>query len=72
MPAPAIPKVDPKLWYRCVENHTSDARGTYREGDRLKGSHPDVQAATLFWVTDDLDTDQINEVRLARLHGTRA
>lgn len=71
MTAPTIPKPDPKLWYRCIENHTSD-RGVYREGDRLRGNHADVQGATLFWVTEDLDVDQINEVRQTRLPAARS
>jgi hypothetical protein len=70
MTAPAIAKPDPKLWYRCLENHVSD-RGIYREGDRLKGDHPDVKAVTLFWVSEDLDADQIAEARQARLYAVK-
>jgi hypothetical protein len=68
--APAVAKPDPKAWYICIENHTSD-RGTYREGDRLRGAHPDVKAVTLFWVADDLDADQIAETRQARLYAVK-
>jgi hypothetical protein len=70
MTAPAVAKPDPKAWYVCIENHTSD-RGIYREGDRLRGDHIDVKAATLYWVSDDLDADQINELRQARLYAAR-
>jgi hypothetical protein len=68
---PTLPKIDPAKWYVCIENHTGD-RGTYREGDRLRGSHPDVQLATLWWVEEGFDADQLNEVRQTRIHSTRS
>ncbi len=67
MAARTIPKVDKALMYVCVESHVSD-RGTYREGDRLRGDHVDVQATPIFWVPETFDTDQRHAARQARLY----
>jgi hypothetical protein len=61
-----IPKPDPKAFYVCVENHVSE-RGIYKEGDRLRGDHPDVKASTIWWVEETLDTEQRHAARQARL-----
>jgi hypothetical protein len=61
-----IPKPDAKAYYVCVENHISE-RGVYREGDRLRGDHPDVVASTIWWVPDTLDTEERHAARQARL-----
>jgi hypothetical protein len=67
MTALNIAKPDAKTWFVCVMNHTGPL-GTYREGDRLRGSHLDVTTNTLWWVDEDLDADQRNEVLQARIH----
>jgi hypothetical protein len=66
MAAPSIPKPDAKTWYVCIENHTGD-RGTYLQGARARGDHPDVQALPIWWVEETLDTDQRHAARQARL-----
>ena len=58
MAAPTIPKVDKSKVYVCIESHVSD-RGTFRAGDRLRGSHEDVQNVPACWVEDGLTTDEI-------------
>jgi hypothetical protein len=60
-----LPKPDKQAYYVCIENHTSD-RGTVREGDRLRGDHPDVQTDVLWWVPENLDTEQRYAERMRR------
>ena len=61
-----IPKPRPGDWYVCIENHTSDL-GVFREGDRLRGDHPDVQQSPIWWAPADLDSEQRHALRQARL-----
>jgi hypothetical protein len=63
---PTVPKPDPKTYYTCIEPH-ANTTGVHREGDRLRGDHPAVLAAPLWWVPETYDTDQRHETRQARV-----
>jgi hypothetical protein len=71
MPSPTIPKPDASKLYTCLMSHTSELTGTFREGDRLRGDHPDVKRVPQLWIVDGTPTDEIHEARQARFPGAR-
>ncbi len=59
-------KPDPDKLYVVIMGH-SNANGTFREGERLRGDHPDVrQHLDTFFVPDGLPVDEVNAIFQAR------
>jgi hypothetical protein len=64
-------KPDPAAMYVVIESHTGP-NGTFLQGDRLRGSHPDVvKYLDLFYAPDGLATDELHAIRLARFPGVK-
>jgi len=64
-------KPDPAAMYVVIEPHTGPLGG-FREGDRVRGDHPDVIAyLDLFYAADGLATDELHAIRMARFPGVK-
>lgn len=59
------PKVNPDLIYTAMTSAATPV-GSFKKGDRLRGSHPTVQGAPLFWAEDGLSEDELEKIWKSR------
>ena len=62
-----IKKPDPSKIYVVIMSHVNDL-GTWREGSRLRGSHPAVKFSPECFVEDGHTADEIHAAVLARFY----
>jgi hypothetical protein len=54
-----IPKIDKAAMYVVLESHIGADAVPYRAGDRIRGSHPDVQRLPQFYIEDGASSDEL-------------
>jgi|BarGraNGADG00312_1021997.scaffolds.fasta_scaffold202266_2 hypothetical protein len=63
--APKVPTPAESAIYVCLQGYVT-AQGVFKTGERLRGSHPGVQASPAFWAAEGLDDEQTRALRVER------
>jgi hypothetical protein len=63
-----IPKIDKAAMYIVLESHVGADNIPYRAGDRVRGSHPDVQRLPQMYAPDGMSSDELRVMHQERFN----